>query len=58
MSQYPNCRRCRALCYETMLTEGLCVPCTRVLVRELRDLLEHLDPKALDIEDWIKLRSA
>jgi hypothetical protein len=41
-----------------MLVEGLCVTCTRVLVRELRELLEQLDPKALDIEDWIKLRSA
>jgi len=34
------------------------VTCTRVLVRELRELLARLDPEALDIEDWIKLRSA
>ena len=58
MSQYPNCRKCRALCYETMLVEGYCVTCTRVRVRELRELLDQLDPAALDIEDWIKLRSA
>jgi len=56
--KHPNCRRCRALCYDYMLVEGLCVTCTRVLVRELRELLARLDPEALDIEDWIKLRSA
>jgi hypothetical protein len=56
--KHPNCRRCRALCYDYMLVEGLCVTCTRVLVHVTHELLEQLDPKALDIEDWIKLRSA
>ena len=40
------------------MVEGFCVGCTRVLVRELRELVDQLDPESLGIEDWIKLRSA
>ena len=40
------------------MVEGYCVGCTRVLVRELRGLVDQLDPETLRIEDWIKLRSA
>ena len=58
MAEHPNCRRCRALCYEYAMVEGYCVGCTRVLVRELRGLVDQLDPETLSIEDWIKLRSA